>query len=210
VDGAFTRSANVWYRDADTWIWEVTSTWEFDDSNWTTLPILTTTLVANQYDYTIPSTARKVDRAEILDSSGNYQLITPINKEQITTAAMTEYLETAGMPKEYDLTGRSILLYPKPSASAVTTAAGLKMYVSRDIDAFATTDTSQEPGFDNHFHPIISLGAALDFCIANGVDHKKAEIIRELETIKAELREFYSRRHRDMPTRIIPAVRSSI
>lgn len=210
VDGAFTRSANVWYRNADTWIWEATATWEFDDKNYTDLPVATTALVAAQQDYTMPSTARKIDRVEVLDSSGNYRLIKPIDKSQIKSQAMSEYYETDGFPREYDLVGRSILLYPAPAAGSVTLAAGLKLYYSRDIYAFVTTDTDKEPGFDNHFHPIISLGAALDFCITNGINHKKAEIIKEITKLKDELKEFYSMRHRDMPTRIIPNVRGSI
>ena len=200
----FTRNTNNWSRKADSWIWQATGTWEFDDSKWTSLPIATATIVDEQQDYEIPSTARKIDRVEVLDTNSNYQLVTPIDKSQITTAAMSEFYETPGFPKYYDLIGRSLFLYPKPSTNNVTAAAGLKMYVSRDIDEFAVTDTSTEPGFDNHFHRIVSLGSAYDYCLANGIEDRQKQIKVEIEQIKTEMHEFYGARHRDFRPRILP------
>jgi len=199
----FTRNANNWYRKADSWIWEATGTWEFDDSNWTTLPIATTTLVASQNDYELPSTARKVDRIEVLDSNADYKLLKALDKSQIKTA-LSEFYETDGLPAYYDMVGRSIMLYPAPATGNVTLAAGLKVYYARDINEFAITDTNSEPGFDNHFHRIISLGAAYDYCLANGVDDRKTGIKNELKELKTELIKHYGFRHRDMKPRFIP------
>jgi len=206
----FTRNANNWYRKADSWIWEATGTWEFDDSKWTTLPIATATLVAAQQDYEIPSTARKIDRVEILDSGSNYQLLKPFDKSQIKGASMSEFYETDGLPAYYDLVGRSIMLYPAPAASSVTTTKGIKVYYARDIDEFAVTDTSTEPGFDNHFHRIVSLGAAYDYCLANGIDDRKANIKNELKELKVELQNHYGFRHRDNKPRFIPVDKNQI
>ena len=204
----FCRSANYWYRKADSWIWQATGTWEFDDSNYTDFPIATTTLVANQQDYEIPSAARKIDRIEVLDDVGDYHLIKPFDKSQIKGASMSEFMEEAGFPNYYDLVGNSVLLYPKPSASDVTTSAGLKLYFSRDINAFAVTDTATEPGFDNHFHRIISLGSSYDYCMSNGVEDRKVNLRNELEVLRSELQEFFGARHRDMKPKIIPKVSS--
>lgn len=142
----FTRMINSWYRRVNSWIWEVTGTWEYDDSNYTDLPIATTTIVNNQQDYEIPSTAQKIDRVEVLDIGGNYQLITPIDKSQIKTSAMSEFQETAGMPRYYDLVGRSLLLYPKPDTTKVTDTKGLKIYFSRDIEEFGLLRTGTAEG----------------------------------------------------------------
>ena len=71
----FTRLLNVRYRMADNEIWKAAGDWDFDDSNATTLPVATTTLVAAQADYALPSTARKIERVEVLDSDGDYQLV---------------------------------------------------------------------------------------------------------------------------------------
>ena len=204
----FTRNANAWYRKADSWIWEATGTWEFDDSKWTTLPIATSTLVDGQQDYEIPSTARKIDKVEVMDSGGNYKLLKPFDKSQIGVA-MDEYYKTNGLPSRYDLVGRSVMLYPTPAAAMVTLLKGIQVYFPRDIDGFAITDTNTEPGFDNHFHRIISLGAAYDHCMANDVERLKP-IKVELKELKTELQAHYGVRHRDFRPRMIPKDRDCI
>jgi len=200
----FTGLINAHYRRVNSLIWSVTGTWEYDDSNLTDLPISTTTIVDDQQDYEMPSTAQKIDRVEVMNSDGDYQLIKPLDKSQITTDAMSEFNETAGMPVYYDLLGRSIFLYPKPSTSDVTAAAGLKLYFTRDVDQFVSTDTTTEPGFVNNFHPILSFGASLDYCISRLPDevNKINNIRAEINALKDELKGFYGNRHRDLKTRI--------
>ncbi|MEA2066836.1 MAG: hypothetical protein U9O65_07095 [Thermotogota bacterium] len=205
----FTRSSNAWYRWGDSQIWQATGTWEFDDSNQTSLPISTGTLVASQQDYEIPSTARKIDRIEILDNNEDYRLLTPLDKSQVGKS-MSEFYETDGLPRYYDLVGRSIMLYPAPAEADVTTTKGIKVYYSRDIDEFGITDTSTEPGFDNHFHRIISLGAAYDFCLANGITDRTNILRTEIEEFKKDLQEHYGSRHRDSLPKIIPTDKNQI
>jgi len=151
----FTKDINIYYRRVNSWIWESTGTWEYDDSNFTDFPIATSTIVDEQQDYEIPSTAQKIDRVEVLDSDGNYQLLKPFDKSEIKSSSMSEYQETAGMPIYYDLVGRSVFLYPKPSTTYVTATKGLKLYFTRDIDEFAYTDTTTAPGFVSNFHRLL-------------------------------------------------------
>ena len=206
----FTGLVNNHYRKTNSKIWDVTGTWEYDDSNHTDLPVTTTTIVDEQQDYEIPSTAQKVDRVEVLSANGDYQLIQPIDKSQITTEAMSEFNETPGMPLYYDLVGRSIFLYPKPSTSSVTALKGLKMYITRDIVEFVSTDTTDEPGFVNNFHPLLSLGASLDYCIGflpdevNKINNLRAEI----NSLNTELAQFYGSRWRDMENRFSPPIQN--
>ena len=203
VDGEFTRRCNDWYRRVNTWIWRVTGTWEYDDSNWTNLPVATRTLVADQQDYEIPSTAQKIDRVEVLDSDKNYQVIKPIDKSMIKNQSMSEYFETAGMPIYYDLVGRSLLLYPKPAAANVTTTKGLQVYFSRDISEFTPASTDTEPGFVNTFHSLLSLGPALDYARVHMPDRVNNLRIQIAE-LKKDLQEFYGSRHRDLKARFNP------
>lgn len=174
----FTRSANSWTRNAVFEMWKNSGFWEFDDSNYTTLPTATCDLVDSQQDYSMPTNALDIQRVEVLDSSGNYQLLTQLDKSLINESSMSEYYETAGMPRYYDVMGNSVLLYPKPSSGNVTTTAGLKLYLARDIDAFATTDTTQEPGFPAPFHPYVAYGAAFDYAVAKNLDANKISTIR--------------------------------
>jgi len=204
----FTTLINAWYRRVNSWIWEVTGTWEYDDSNWTDLPIATTTIVDEQQDYEIPSTAQKIDRVEVLDSAGNYRLLKPIDKSQIESQAMSEFQESPGMPVYYDLIGRSILLYPKPSTDVVTASKGLKLYFTRDIKEFSSTDTTAEPGFVSNFHRILSLGAAYDFAVSYDMGTKANFLKGQINELVRELKNFYGTRHRDFPARFSPKKRN--
>jgi hypothetical protein len=192
----FTRLLNVWYRVLDTKIWKAVGDWEFDDSNYSTLPDATTDLTAGQHDYALPSIARKIDRVEVLDANGDYQLLTPIDKSQVTAEAMSEFEEEDGMPEYYDMVGRSILLYPAPAAGSVTTTNGLRIYTPRDIVEFSSSATTREFGFDNHFHRFVTLGASYDWCLTNGL--KKTPILRqELDRMDADIQQFYGSQNRD-------------
>lgn len=190
-----TRNSNVHYRTAVALIWDAVGDWEYDDSNKTDMPIATTTLVDDQADYELPSGAQKLERVEVKNDEGDYKLITPITKEQVTEDAMTGIFDESGMPQYYDVIGRSIVLYPTPSTDHVTASAGLKVYVSRDIDEFNATTTDREPGFANNFHRYIPIGNALDFANAKGMLDKIRFFTAQKDMIEKEMKTFYSRRH---------------
>lgn len=200
----FIRSANNWYRRCNSWIWNATGEWEYDDSNYTDFAIATcnleTTSGSEQQDYELPSTAQKIDRVEIKDSNGDWYKLKPINKEEVQSA-MSEFYETPGKPIYYDLVGRSVFLYPKPSASDVTSTAGLKVYFTRDIDEFTTADTTQAPGFVENFHEIISIGAAIDY--SNTYDQTRLNVLlSNLDKLKTEMEQFYGSRARELRPQI--------
>jgi len=74
----FVRSANVWYRDINEWIWKSQNYWQYDDTNSATKPVGVTDLVDDQQDYTLPTDVFDIRRIEILDNNGNAVLLTPI------------------------------------------------------------------------------------------------------------------------------------
>ncbi len=200
------RNSNNWYRRAVNLIWETVGDWEFDDTNASDLPVATTDLVDGQEDYELPSGAQTIERVEVMGNDGNYVLLLPITKEQIKSEAMTEQFENGGLPEYYDMVGRSVVLYPTPLTSEVTLTDGLKIYVSRDIDEFNSTDTTQEPGFANNFHRFISVGSALDYANAKGMTDKIPVFKGQLDSIQAEMQQFYARRHeKDFKLRIKPS-----
>jgi hypothetical protein len=205
----FIRNANVWYRKASIWINEAMGTWDWDDNNWTTLMATSSDLTAGTQNYNLPTGTRKINRLEVLDNNGNYQLLSQIDKSQVGVA-MDEFYETDGLPKYYDLEGKNVLLYPAPAAANITTSKGLKWYIVRDISPFGITATSTEPGFDNHFHRIISMGAAYDYCLSNGIEDRKKGLRDELEQLHSEINEHYSNRNRDLRPRIRPIDNDSI
>ena len=144
------RNMNTWYRKVVSWIREAPSDWQYDDSNLTTLPVYTADLVVNQQDYELDSVAQAIERVEVLDADGNYQKLIPMDEPDIRNEAMSEFNETPGMPIYYDLKGRSVILYPKPGAGYVTTTAGLKIYVKRDVDSFVAKEGTADGTVADH------------------------------------------------------------
>lgn len=211
----FCRSANVYYRKAAYFIWRNTVGWEFDDSNYATLPTGTTDLVNGQQDYSIPTNALSIERIEVMDSEGKYALLKRIDKSEITEEALDEHYSTNGMPVEYDLVGNSILLYPTPSTSYVTATAGLKLHLSRDVSVPTTPSAyrtiSTEPGFQITFHPYISYGVSYDYGISNNYTQEKMALLKiALQEYEVSISDYYAKRDRDYPVKIKPKVRSSI
>lgn len=194
------RNYNVAYQNVARLIWESANEWQYDDSNATTLPIATATLVNNQQDYSLPSTIQRLERVEVKDASGNYQKLTKIDIHDITIGA-PEFLETAGMPLYYDLIGSSLMLYPKPSSSSVTLASGLQVYVNRSVTEFATTATTTEPGFAVAFHRILSLAASIDFTQDK---ETRRFLVEQRDRLEKGLIRFYSKRNVEGRTRIKP------
>jgi hypothetical protein len=201
----FIRLLNVRYRMADTEIWKASNEWGWDDTNQTDLPVATTTLVDTQHDYSLPSTARKIERVEVKDTNGNWSLVYPIDKSQFTEEAMTEFEETDGIPKYYDMVGNSLWLYPAPDSSLTSTTSALRLYASRDIVAFSTTVNATtiavSPGIDNHFHRYISAGASYDWALTKGL--KKVPYLKQMvDEMSNDIKEFYGARHTDFGTRL--------
>lgn len=200
------RNINRWAYRVVTWIYRASGTWQFDDSNKTDFPIATTTLVASQQDYELPSDLLKIERVEVLDSDGNYRKLKAIDQSQIDQA-LTEFKESDGLPQYYDLVGNSLFLYPAPAAADVTTSAGLKIHFLREIDVFTGSDTTQEPGFAEPFHRLLSLGAAYDWLVANGTQQRLQNVRQEIEIMREELAAFYKDRNRDVKIQVKPGHR---
>lgn len=193
LDSDLERNINRHYDEVVTLIWGSVGDWSFDDSNQTTLPIAIANLEDKQQDYSLPTTARKLERIEIKDKDGNWRLLKPIDESQITVA-LDEYLETPGIPVKYNLIGNSIFLYPKPDKDQVTIESGLKVYVSRSVIPLSAS--GDEPGFDSEFHRILSLGAVQDWCIANQLASKELGVRREKEKMQYNLKVYFAQRHR--------------
>lgn len=201
-----TRNVNRWAYKVQLAMIEGNHRWQVDDSNLTTLPHFTTTLVAGQGDYKMDAGFLRIERVEVKNASGDYEVLKQIDHRDIKEG-YTEFEETDGMPKYYDLVGDSIILMPAPAAADVTTSEGLRVHVLREIDIFTTSDDTQELGFPENFHTIVTFGAASDYLVARG-DYDKARAYREdAEAMLEQLRNFSSSRG-DEHIRIRPSHRT--
>jgi hypothetical protein len=207
----FFRSANIKLRDLAFILWKNSSDWEFDDSNYTDFPIATTDLVASQQDYPLPSTALSIERVEVMDDNGDYVVLKQIDKTDDKVYPHLERYSEEGMPREYDLVGNSLFLFPTPNASDTTLTAGLRLYFSRDIHEFETTDTTEEPGVPKIFHPSIAYGVAYDFSVGKGMSQQAQQNL-QYGVMKYEkmLGEFTSRRNKDKKIRVKPRIKSRL
>lgn len=193
------RNINIHYQRVATLIWESAGSWQYDDSNATDFGIATTDLVDNQQDYSLPTNSQRLHKVEVMDSAGNYTLLTQKDLHDIDIAT-SEYYENGGTPLFYDLVGRSIFLYPIPEAGRVTLTNGLKIYFDRDVTNL--TSTSDTPGFATAFHRLLSFGASLDF---TRNDDEISKWTRQKQELEDGLQRFYSKRNVEGKTRIKPA-----
>ena len=194
------RNINQSWHGVSRLIREVEYGWQYDDINATDFPIATTPLVHGQQDYELPDGAQGVEKVEALNDIGDYQKLIQMDWHDIEIA-MSEFQEGNGFPQYYDLIGHSVFLYPSPSSADVTTAAGLKLYFSRDITELATTATTATPGFATPYHRILSLDAAIIFEEDAGKTNKW---IRMRDGLIESMKKFYGNRNVERPRQIKP------
>lgn len=164
----FNNLINNWYRTAAYIAWKADKNWSFDDTTQTTFPQFTTTLVNNQRDYTLPSTALRLRGVEVMDLSGYYYTVKYMHEDDPRLLSMKEQ-EVAGVPTHYRLVGNSVILYPKPNTAQVTATLGLRTTLDREVVAFVVGDTTKEPGLPAQFHPILYYGPSYEWAMLHSV-----------------------------------------
>lgn len=199
TDANLLITTNQAYEETDSDILKADGRWQFDDSNFTTFPIATTTLISGQKDYSFDVSLLRILKVEVMDKNGKYYIVNPIDFRDIS-GSITEYQSTSGAPQEYDVQGSSIVLYPAPdNGVSVTLAAGLKVYFQRTADIFTSAQVStgtKVPGFASPFHNILSYKAAIPFCIKYKPE-RVAALESKVERMRQEMIDFYSHRDKD-------------
>lgn len=199
---------NVWYERTVMAILRSRDDWEFDDSNKTDFPILTSDLVANQQDYALPAGCLKIQRVELA-----FDGVTPYKAEPIDIGMIskgtspTQINQWANQNRPYyDVRYGSFFVYPIPSAST-SNNTGIKIWVARSITEFTSGDLSTGtavPGFDAPFHQLLAYGAAYNRAISKNLVN--AKLIKDtLDSILAELSTYYGNKDEDMTWSIEPA-----
>jgi len=189
--------------------------WQYDDTNYTDLPIGVTNLVANQQDYSFDPEQIDVTRVEVKDPNGSWLFLTPMDQKDLNPTSyaqlptgglggssvngynysLTDFMSVAGTPIYYDKIANSIFLYPKPSYNST---GGLKVYFQRKPSYFASTDTTKQPGFAKHLHRIISFKVAYDYAVAKLLAPNKIQSLSfEIQKMTQAIKDFYSSRKKD-------------
>lgn len=169
---------------------------QFDDTNQTDLPVITTDLVASQQDYTFlvdsstpANLIMDVRQVRRKDSSGNWKTITQIDRESFD---INSYEGVTGTPEYFDVTGNSIILYPKPSYNS---DEGLELYISRTPAYFASTDTTKKAGIPYDFHPYLHFRPSYLYCMINDLP-QAAGLKIEVDKYETMIKDYYTRRNR--------------
>lgn len=187
------RNVNAAYRTVLGWIWKSQGDWTFDDSNLTTLPYFKTNCANGQDDYTLPTNYGVVERIEYKDVNGNWLKLKQVTKSEMQDQAVEEFRKTDGTPNMVELFANSYRLYPSANRTS-TDGDSIRVYCTRDIDAFAAADTTQEPGFNANYHHILAVMAAKDWAVRT----KDSELITSLELqeakLKADIEQYYGNR----------------
>lgn len=181
-------------------IWNCADEWQYDDRNNTDLPKVLKTLGQASASYTIPTTAQRIERVEIQDSSNNWVKLSPIDYKKINVA-LEEFRSTPALPQYYDLVGNYVTLYPAPSSAYVTLSSGMALRVSRDVTEFAFSATTETPGFATQFHRILSLSAAIVF---EKDATQRATFVALKDRLEQGLQNFYSSREVESRAQMTP------
>lgn len=203
----FTGDVNTTHDKVLSLIFGVGGTWQFDDSNQTDYPIITTDLVANQRDYpflTDSSSNLILDVYKVFvkqsGTTGTYTEIYPVDVQSNAPTSFTDGLNIAGLPNSYDKTANAIFLDPIPNYSLTD---GLKVYINREGSYFATSDTTKKPGVAGLFHEYYALRPSYMYCMRNGL--KISETLkRDMLEMEQAMTDYYKAREKDVQKRLIP------
>lgn len=224
------RSANMGLNEVASIIMECDGRWQWDDTNYTDLPIGTTNIVSGQKDYGIDTSMLEITRVEMLDAGGVLRVLTPIDQRDLTPAtgliidglntnnqySLNNYpSSTSGTPTAYDVIGNSIFLDATPNYNST---GGLKVYFKRKPYYFTTSNyvsttnwvDSMQPGFAKHLHRYISFFIAEDYAVAKLLaGNKITSLFNKKAEMKLSIRSFYSRRKKDERPRLKGSMHST-
>lgn len=197
------RNINNAYRTVLGWIWQSQGGYQlFDDSNLTDIPYFRTDIVSGQEEYQLPANYGMVERIEIKDQGGIWYKMKMIDMNQIKTG-LEEYKKTNSIPNEVLLFANSYRLYPASNWSS-SDGDSLRVYCTRDIDAFTAADTTQEPGFNKNWHHILAVMAAKDYATAKGKRDLYQAMTMEETKLKQEIITYYGNKNNLEQERLVP------
>lgn len=180
-------------------IFQADGTWQFDDGNHTTYPILTGNLVDGQRDYSFTADSDGnlvLDIARVfvkMSSTDPYYEIFPIDVQSDRESQISSFVDgqnVEGRPYSYDKTATGLFLDPIPNANVTS---GLKVYVSREGSYFATSDTTKKPGFAGLYHEYLVLEPCYRYARANRLANQES-LKRDLKELELAIQEHYSKR----------------
>jgi lipopolysaccharide export LptBFGC system permease protein LptF len=180
-------------------IFEVGGKWQFDDTNHSDYPIISTSLVSGQRDYTFTSDQQgnlilDIYKVMVKDENGTFIEIYPVDQQSDEyTQGFWNGLNQTGIPTRYDKTANGIFLDAIPSYDSIN---GLKVFINREGSYFQTSDTTKKPGFAGLFHEYLALRPAYKYAQANSLKNEKS-LLSDLLTVEGKIKKYYRDRTKD-------------
>jgi hypothetical protein len=195
------RRINEAYERVIAWILEADGLWQWDDTNYSDLPIGTQDLVEGQSNYSFNDKFLEIEEVQVKDKNGDWSILQAIDqKEYSDYEPLSEAFKDKGQPVMYDkVTDDTIELFPAPSSTDMTLTGGLKIKYRRTASLFTSAEVTagtKEPGFLSPFHYILSYMSAIPYCMSYKKD-RVALFEKRVEEYKTDMLKHYSRRERD-------------
>jgi hypothetical protein len=133
---------------------------------------------------------------EVKNQENKYIKLDPIDINDIDEQGMTEFMNSEGTPKYYDIQSDVLFLYPKPQTGYVTFDEGLKVYFQRASSYFSITDTTKTPGFASIFHRLVARWACYDYALSRQLPIAN-NIRGEITLLEKDLTDFYASKNSD-------------
>ena len=213
----FTADVNIAFGELMAFIFNVGGTWQWDDTNHTTYPIVTTDLVANQQDYPFVSDEAGnliLDIYKVLfkDANGLYREGNPVDRQTEKNTEDFSNFET-GDSIDYDKTANGIFLRRRLTENR---DAGLQVFVNRENTFFTPSDTTKKPGVDARIHRYFALHPSYRYARTKQLAQKNdlrldlyGENHRDEKSMMYLVKTIYARRERDVRKRLTPNVENT-
>lgn len=173
--------------------------WQFDDSNHTDYPIITTDLVKDQRDYSFTVDENNnlildIYKVMVADEDGNYYEIRPVDVQtESGNVGFYDGRDVKGRPIKYDKTGNGIFLDAIPDYNRT---GGLKIYINREASYFTSSDTNKKCGISGLFQSYPVVYASYQYALRNSLPSKN-DWEKEMVKMEKEMSDWYASRGKD-------------
>lgn len=183
----------------------VDGTWQFDDTNFTDLPVGTGTLVSGQTSYSFAGEYLDILWVKVQDQNGNWYTLKPWDQSE-NSRSYEDMLSHDGRPEYYDkVSDDTIRILGSVTATYLTLTGGLKVGFQRVGVPFlgdgTSGDNSQQPGIPSPWHITIAKMVALPYCQTHLPDRVPL-LVKDIDAETKDLLAYFGRREKDKPRRI--------
>ena len=171
---------------------------QYDDTNNTDYPFITTDLNSGQRDYTYTQDSSgnlilDIYRVMVMDSTGVFQEIPQVDMQsERWTESFYDGQNITGQPTKYDRTGNGIIFDVIPNYSQT---AGLKMFINREGSYFTVNDTTKKAGIDGRLHEYLVVSPACKYAERNSLSNHTSLYNRKV-LLEKKISEVYSKKDR--------------